>query len=93
MKKFFGIGVVALALVATEACATRGYRYRRYGPPPPPPPPRGEMFDRHHGGHDGGPGDRRWKENDYGPRHGKVWVAGHRERRGGGYVWVEGYWR
>lgn len=91
MKKFFGIGVVALALVATEACAMRGYR--RYGPPPPPPPPRHEMLDRHHGGPEWGPGDRRWRENDYRPGHGQKWVPGHRERRGGGYVWVEGYWR
>jgi hypothetical protein len=27
------------------------------------------------------------------PHRGAHWVPGHWDRRGGGYVWIEGHWR
>ncbi|MCE5309970.1 MAG: hypothetical protein LLG20_20240 [Acidobacteriales bacterium] len=100
MKRYFGIGVVALALATTAGCAARGYS--RFGPPPPPPPPREAMMYRHDGGRVWVPGYRRWTGHHYRwvegrwmrpPRLDMVWVPGYREHRGGGYVWIEGYWR
>ncbi len=96
MKRFFGIGVFALALFTMAGCGARGYN--RYGPPPP----RGVMMERHNGGRVWVPGYDRWSGNRYRrvegrwvkpPRHGQVWVPGYRTPRGRGYAWVEGYWR
>jgi hypothetical protein len=97
MKRFFGIGIFALALFTMAGCAARSYG--RYGPPQS----RWEaMMERNHEGRVWVPGYDRWTGNRYRreegrwqkpPRRGQVWVPGYRATRRGGYVWVEGHWR
>jgi hypothetical protein len=99
MKKWMGIGVLALTMTAAAGCAVRSYH--SYGPPPPPPPP-GAMVAHGHAGRVWIPGYYRWTGHGYRwvpgrwarpPRPGMVWVPGYRAYRHGVYVWVEGYWR
>ena len=73
----------------------------RVGPPRaryeriPPPPPEHRDWAWHNGYH-------RWDGQRYvwvpgvyeaPPRPHARWVPGHWNRRGGGYLWVEGHWR
>lgn len=99
MKNLTGIGVVVLGALLGTGCVVRAHR--GFGPPPPPPPP-GMMMDRGYGRQVWVPAHDRWTGRHYRrvegrwmtpPRPGMVWVPGYRERRHGGYVWIEGYWR
>jgi hypothetical protein len=97
MKKFFAIGVFALALAAGVANAAE--IFVRFGPPPPPreviavrPGPRYVWV----------PGYYRYTGRHYGwvkgywakpPRPHARWVPGYWTPRRGGHVWVGGYWR
>jgi hypothetical protein len=63
MKRLFGIGVIALALLTMDACAARGFR--RFGPPPPRPPRREAMMDRYDSGRVWEAGHYRWTGHRY----------------------------
>jgi hypothetical protein len=98
MKKFFSVGILALALAIGEANAAEVFV--RFGPPPPP---RREFIVRRPSlRHVWVPGYYRWAGHHYvwtngywamPPRPHAVWVPGYWQARRGGQVWIGGYWR
>ena len=97
MKKFFSIGLLALALSAGTA---HGAIFVQVGPPPPPP--RQVIVARPGPGYVWVPGYYRWARGRYvwapgywamPPRPRAIWVPGYWTPRHGGYVWTGGYWR
>ena len=73
--------LVSAALLPLSGCytsvAVRG--------PVPPPPPVVVYHDR--------PAPPPLIVEDYGPRHGYVWVRGHWRWNGNRYVWIRGHYR
>ncbi|HVX65211.1 MAG TPA: hypothetical protein VHA11_01340 [Bryobacteraceae bacterium] len=96
MKKFFAVGIFALALTAGGANAEV---FVRFGPPRPP---REVIVVRPSARHVWVPGYYRWAGHRYvwtrgywvmPPRPRAVWVPGYWAPRRGGHVWIAGYWR
>jgi hypothetical protein len=97
MKKFFSIGLFALALTAGTANA--GEIFVRIGPPPPP---REVIVMRPSPRHVWIPGYYEYRRDRYHWRHGywampprprAVWMPGYWAPRRHGHVWISGYWR
>ena len=97
MKKFFSIGIFALALTAGAANAAEVFV--RVGPPLAP---REVVVARPGPRHVWIPGYYRWYGSRYywtsgywtmPPRPRAVWVPGYWTPRHGGHVWIAGYWR
>ena len=73
----------------------------RVGPPPrvverrPPPPYEHRDWAWHNGYHRWDGARYAWTPGGYfaPPRPHAVWVDGHWDHHGGGYVWREGHWR
>jgi hypothetical protein len=96
VKKTLLAGLLALCLTPAIALAQVVVRIA-------PPPPIVEHHD--HPPHDGwvwNDGYHRWDGHRYvwthgqwvrPPHHGAVWVAHHWERRGDGWVLIEGHWQ
>jgi hypothetical protein len=97
MKRFFSIGILALALTVGGANAAEVFV--RVGPPPP----RREIVVRRPSPrHVWIPGYYRWNGRHYTwvrgywtlpPRPRAAWVPGYWTPRRGGNVWIAGYWR
>ena len=99
MRHFAAIAAMSVGLLASTACASRGYMMAM-GPPPPPPPrayygvapgPRyvwTDGFWAWRGRWVWAPG--RWAIPPH-PR--AVWVPGYWVPRHRGYVFIEGRWR
>ncbi|SNT07566.1 YXWGXW repeat-containing protein [Granulicella rosea] len=102
MKNQLLIASTAVLLAVGSAVSSQAQIVVRIGPPPPrvvetvpPPPPEHRDWAWHAGYH-------RWDGNRYvwvpgayerPPHPHAVWVEGHWDHRGGGYVWREGHWR
>ena len=99
MRRKAGLLAMLAGLLASAACAGRGYMVRMAPPPPPPyaayvgvaPGPRYVWTD----GYWAWRGRWYWMPGRWvmPPRPRAVWVPGRWMPRHHGYVWVQGYWR